>query len=122
MTDLSLFGEKNYLKRDATSGTTSITAPSTLTAWGNYITTYNVVHGLGYIPQVRVFFEDSATDGKVYPAGGRRLAGTYPGIGGTPIFCLWEADETSLSIILESFSSQSGSRNIYWVIYKDFEI
>lgn len=113
--------QKNYLKRHPSSGSASITAPSTLRSWGNYTTTFTVSHNLGYVPQVRVFYENSASDNKVYPAGGTRLAASYPGIAGSPIFCLWDVDSTTLTIILESGTTKTGVRNIYWVVYWDSE-
>lgn len=120
MTDLALIGDKNYLKRDPSSGSTSIAAPSAYTSWFMYATTYTVAHNLGYIPLARVYFENSATDGKVYPAGGVRN-GLYPGLAyGTDCYCLYELDENNLTIYLESGTAQTGNRTIYWVIYKDF--
>lgn len=121
MTDISLFGVKNNLKRDTSSGSASIAAPATVSAWVNLITTYTVTHNLGVIPKVRVYFEQSATDGKIYPAGGRRFTGHYSGIAldVNAIECLWEVTTTTLTIYLESIVAKTGNRNIYWVIYKD---
>lgn len=120
MTEISLYGVKNVLKKDDSSGSQSVAAPSSLSAWGNYVTTTVVAHNLGYIPLVRVYFESSATDGKVYPAGGRRLAGTYLGLPANSVFCLFEVSTTNVTIYLESFTTKTGSRTIYYNIYKDF--
>lgn len=122
MSILSLFGEKNTLKRNSNTGTANIAAPSVLSAWGNYVTTYSVNHSLGYVPEVRVFFANSASDGKIYPAGGRRLSGLYPGLAANSIFCLWEVSTTALTIYLESATSKTGNRDIWWVIYEDTEV
>lgn len=111
-------GAKNLMKR-VVYDSASIAAPSTFSSWFTYYTSYTVNHGLGYIPQLRVYFENSATDGKIYPAGGDRISGLYPGLAANSIFCLWEVDENNLTIYLESFTSKTGSRNIYWVIYLD---
>jgi hypothetical protein len=117
---LTLIGSKNYLKRDPSSGKTSISAPTTLGGYGLYVNSYTVSHNLGYIPRVRVYYENSASDGKLYPAGGSRSSGTYTGLPANSIICLWELDTTNLTIYLESKVAQVGSRNIYWIIYQDF--
>lgn len=121
---LSLIGDKNYLKRNSSSGTALIAAPATAAPWVGataFYTPYTVTHNLGIIPKVRVYFENSATDTKLYPAGGRRLSGLYPGLPGNSIICLWEVTITTLTITLESNTAKTGNRNIYWVIYEDFE-
>lgn len=120
---LSLLGRKNVLKRSSLSGNVSVAAPSTVSAWLNRVTTTVILHNLGYIPMVRVYYEQSETNGIVYPAGGSRLATTYIGVGGSPIICLYEIDETNLTIYLESdrfVAAQTGNRTIYYTIYKDF--
>lgn len=114
--------QKNYLKRHPSSGSTSMPAPSTLIAGYLYRSSITIPHNLGYIPKVRVYFENSVSDGKVYPAGGRRLAGTYPGLPFTGMYCLWEVTTTDLTIYLESSTAagpQTGNRTVYWVIYWD---
>ncbi len=109
---------KNYLKRHPVSGSTSIPAPATFATWANYVSTFTVNHNLGYVPQVRVYYEPYS-DGKVYPAIGDRLTGTGPGINYNDIICLWEVDSTNLTIYLESASSETGTVPIYWVVYLD---
>lgn len=124
---IAFTSDKNYLKRDTITGTTSIAAPSSVASYGSGLIkarTHTVTHNLGYIPQVRVYFENSATDGKLYPAGGNRLGVDYVGLdpfGAGDLWCLFEVSTTTLTIYLEcdSFFSPTGNRNIYWVIYKD---
>lgn len=111
--------QKNYLKRHPISGSASISAPSTLVGGLFYRTSYVVAHNLDYVPKVRVYFKNSASDGKVYPAGGSRLSGLYPGLAYNSLYCLYEATSTNLTIYLESPATQTGSRTIYWVIYMD---
>lgn len=111
--------QKNYLKRHPLSGSTSLAAPSTLVGGTYYRSSITIPHNLGYVPRVRVYYENSASDGKVYPAGGRRNGGTYLGLAFNSIYCLWEVTSTNLTIYLESAISQTGSRTIYWVIYWD---
>lgn len=124
MSILSLFGEKNTLKRSSLSDTANIAAPQTAAPWiggTSFYTSYVVAHSLGYIPEVRVFFANSDSDGKIYPAGGRRLSGFYPGLAANQIICLWEVDATNLTITLESNTTKTGTRDIWWVIYLDTE-
>lgn len=111
---------KNYLKRHPSSGSANVDAPTSTAAWSNYVSTYTVTHNLGYVPMVRVYYEPNA-DGKVYPATGRRLAASGPGINYNDIICLWEVSSTTLTIYLESASSETGTRPVYWVIYFDSE-
>lgn len=112
--------EKNYLKRSPLSGSTSISAPSGSLVYGYvYQSTFVIPHNLGYIPMVRVYYEPDASNGRVYPATGRRLAGLGPGLSYGSVMCLWECDENNLTIYLESATTKTGSRNIYWVIYLD---
>lgn len=113
--------QKNYLKRHPSSGSTSLAAPSTLIGFTYYRSSITIPHNLGYVPRVRVYYENSASDGKVYPAGGRRIGGTYLGLAFNSIYCLWEATSTDLTIYLESAASKTGSRTVYWVIYWDSE-
>ena len=120
MTDISLYGEKNNLKKSSTSGSVSVAAPSVLSAYFMYSSSTSVVHGLGYIPKVRVYYENDASDGKLYPSGGRRNGGTYLGLAFNSIICLWELTTTTLTIYLESNTSKTGNRMVYYDIYKDF--
>lgn len=111
--------QKNYLKRHPLSGSASVSAPSTSISGLYYRTTYTITHNLGYVPRIRVYYENSASDGKIYPAGGRRNGGTYVGLPFNSIYCLWEATSTTLTIYLESATTKTGVRNVYWVIYQD---
>lgn len=124
---IAFTSNKNYLKRDTITGSTTVNAPSSVASYGFgaiKATTHTVDHNLGYIPQVRVYFENSATDGKLYPAGGRRLGVDYVGLdpfAAGDLWCLYEVSSTGLTIYLEcdSFFSPTGTRKLYWVIYKD---
>lgn len=108
---------KNYLKRDASTGTATVSAPSTLVS-GLYRTEYTIVHDLGYVPLVRVYFESEDND-VIFPACGSTVAGFAPGIAVGDTLCTFEVTTTTLVVILFASSSQTGSRDIYWVIYKD---
>lgn len=120
MTDISLYGAKNILKESSLSGSASVAAPSTfIPAEALYRSSVTITHNLGYIPLVRIHFEADASDGKVYPAGGRRLAATYPGLPANSVYCLWELSTTTLTIFLESATTKTGTRTVYYDIYKD---
>lgn len=110
---------KNYLKRDASTGSTVISAPATATGYGSFFTSHTVNHNLGYIPIVRVYYEP-IDNGEIYPACGSRIAGTTTGLGANPTMCFYELTTTQLIIRLESNTSKTGTRSIYWIIYKDF--
>lgn len=119
MSELYLNPTKNYLKRASTSGSADVPAPTTLNAWFNYVSTYTVPHGLGYIPEVRVYYEPAA-DGRVWPASGDRFTGYGDGLSAGDVLCTWEIDATNLTIYLESLSAKTSTRPVYWVIYLDF--
>lgn len=113
---------KNYLKRHPSSGSTSMAAPTVLNgATSLYENILTIKHNLGYVPMVRVYYEPF-TNGRVYPATGSRVSTAGTGLNLGDIICLWEVSETDLTITLASdgFSAvNTGSRNVYWVIYWD---
>jgi len=110
---------KNYLKRHPKSGSSTMTAPDTLNgSTFLYERILTIPHGLGYVPMVRVYYEPYL-DGKVYPATGSRVSGAGPGVAYGDTMCLWELDETNLTISLEAVNPQTGVRNVYWIIYWD---
>lgn len=118
-TESSYLSDKNVLKRHSSSGSQSVAAPATLTGLGDYTTSITVSHNLGYLPQVRVYYENSATDNKIYPAGGNRNGGTYLGLAVNSIYCTYTLTTTALTISLFSNTSKTGVRNVYYVIYED---
>ena len=112
---------KNYLKRDPTSGSTEIPGPTAVAAWFNYATEYPIEHNLGYVPLVRVYYEPFK-DGKIYQATGRRLSGLGPGLAYGDTMCFFEITSTTLTISLErALAPDSDNYPIYWVIYRDSE-
>lgn len=113
--------QKNYLKRQPITGSADFLAPTSVGSWLNYVSTNTINHGLGYVPMVRVYYEPDASNGKVYPATGRRLAGLGPGLNYGDVMCIWEVDENNLTIYLESVAAKTGTRKVYWVIYLDSE-
>lgn len=114
---LNFLSFANYLKRDESSGTQSMLLKTT----GDLLTTHEVTHDLTYIPFVDVFYE-SAADGilwngtKIHTYTETSLSGyTEP----HPHLYYWITD-TKLTIQLYNASSASGSRQVYWLIYKDY--
>jgi len=108
---------KNYLKRDSNTGTHLLAAPSTLVGT-IYRSDYTITHDLGYIPVVRVYFESDANS-DIFPACGSTVGGSAVGISYGKTLCTYELTTTTLRVILHAANTQTGSRNIYWVIYKD---
>lgn len=111
--------QKNYLKRQPISGNVDMPAPTTTAAWFNYSSNLTITHNLGYVPLVRVYYEPDASNGKVYPATGRRLAGIGPGLNFGDVLCFYEVNETILRFYLESTSAKTGTRKVYYIIYLD---
>lgn len=109
---------KNLLKRDTSSGTATIDAPATASGYGTFVTSYTVNHNLGYIPLVRAYYEP-VDNGEIYPVSGYRIGGTNIGIAVNGVIAFMEISTTQLTIRLESNTSKTGTREIYWVIYKD---
>jgi hypothetical protein len=120
MSEAYFISDKNLLKRDSSTGSTTLSAPSSVGSWGTKVVSHTVNHNLGYIPMVRVYYTPR-TDGQIYPATGDRVGGTGLGLSSPEVFCLWELSTTTLTIYLEcnSFDSPTGTRDVYWVIYKD---
>lgn len=106
---------KNYLKKSPLSGSTTLAAPTTATAWFTFRSTHTIDHNLGYVPLVRVYYEPYA-DGRLFPATGSTI---YQPPHTNSMSCIPEVSTTQLKIHLETFSSSSGNIPIYWIIYLD---
>lgn len=114
---LNFTTNKNYMKRFM-SGTEVIAAPSVVQPWFNYMNSTTIVHGLGYIPVVRIYYEPF-NDGRIFPASGSRVSASGIGIPFNDIVCLFEVTDNVVTVYLESASSETGTRPIYYVIYLD---
>ena len=118
--------ERNYMKRDSSSGSTAVAAPVT-SAYGGllYVTNVTITHNLGFIPAYRVYYEPFI-DGVIWPSLGTRLIGnaTNPlnnGVTG-PGLVSWP---TSTQLNLQLFyttNGLTGTYPVYYVIYKDYTI
>lgn len=123
---INFWSGKNYMKRDSTTGSTSIGAPKTLSYGGAvYITQYTVTHNLGYVPFFSLFYEPFG-DGVIWEALATRSqsSATNPrNTAQTGPYCLGFASTTTLTIEI-GYSSNTLSANypIYWVIYKDYQL
>lgn len=118
--------QKNTLRRDPSSGTTKMAAPTTSAYSGSiYVTNLTIPHNLGYVPIFRYYYEPF-NDGIIWPNLTTRSTGfatnpnnnvqTGPGIIG------W-ADSTNLYLQLYYYLNTLGRTTpVYWVIYRDFAL
>lgn len=127
MGNFQFISNKNYMKKDPSSGTGTMLGPNTSEYFGNYFTrTYPILHGLGYAPLFRVYYEPFR-DNKVMeafqdtnyslpnPPNGVRISDDGP-------TCLTWTDENHLYIKLYFINNSlaAESFNIHWTIYKDY--
>lgn len=118
-TKLVFLSSVNYMKRDASVGS------ATLTLGGSGVTVSKVVpHNLGYIPFYEVHSEiDNAgivwNNTKVYSVTDTSNSGA--GSPPDPDLSSW-IDASNLTIALSNNSSPlaSGTRTVYWLIYRDY--
>lgn len=126
--NLDFTSDKNYLKRDVSTGSTDLAAPSTLSFGGlQYTTRYTIDHNLGYIPLFNTYYEPFK-DGVIWPQGlSTRLVGSAENpTGGSPAFgpylIAW-ATTTQLIIELGYVTNAlTGTFPVYWIIYRDYEL
>lgn len=125
MSNLYFWSGKNYMKRDATTGSQPVAAPVTL-AYGQYVTQTVITHDLGIIPFFRIFYEPFK-DGVIWEALGTRNQqfATNPRnqAGVTGPYLIGFPETTTLTIELGySSNTLTGTYPIYYVIYKDYGI
>lgn len=124
--NINFWSGKNYMKRDSTSGTTTLAAPVTAMGAGGYFRTTAIIgHSLAVVPFCRVFYQPFK-DGVIYPAQGNRLVGTVQKIDGTNNFgpiCLATPTSTTLTIEIGfDANTLTGSYTVYYVLYKDYAL
>lgn len=120
-TDLSKLNfhfAQNYMKRDISGGTTTVTLPS----YGSTVT-YTVTHNLGYIPFYQVSIEQDATGKIWFP--NRLDKYTDTSLGGNdpadPRLDVWITTTTLVITLTNSTNpTATGTRVLYWLIYKDY--
>lgn len=125
--NFQFISNRNYMKKDPSSGTGTIAGPSVSYFFGNYYKTIRTIpHNLNYTPLFRVYYEPFL-DGKVMEAF-QDTNGSLPnppnGVRITndgPTLLAW-ADSTNLYIELNFIDASLAGNNypIYWTIYKDF--
>lgn len=117
LTKLGFFSGVNYMKQSSLSGTDTLTVPS-----AGATVTKTINHNLGYIPMFTVH-SDIADNGIIWssivPDPWTESSLTHAP--SWPALKYW-ATTTDLVIKLTNNTSpaSSGSRKIYWVIYKDY--
>lgn len=125
-TNINFWTQKNYMKRDSSTGTVNMAAPVT-SAYGGTIfrTQQTVTHDLGYIPFFVVYYEPFL-DNVVWPAMGSRLVGDATNPRSTshfgPYLLAW-ADTIFLHLEIGYFTNTlTGTYPVYYNIYRDYGI
>lgn len=126
MNPIFFTSERNYMKRDPSSGSTNMAAPTT-SAYSGYIYIHNfeVNHNLGYIPVFRAYYEPFG-DGVVWGPMGTRLGGSVVNPNnnsqtGPGLICY----PTTTQVVFQLFYTTNvltGTFPVYWVIYQDYQI
>jgi hypothetical protein len=126
MSTIYFTSQRNSMKRDSSSGTANMAAPTVSAYSGTiYVTNLTVPHNLGYVPLFRYYYEPFR-DGIVWVPLTDRLNGRAtnplnvaafgPGIVG------W-ADSTNLYLqLFYDTNALTGTYPVYYVIYKDFHL
>lgn len=124
MSNMYYLSTRNAMKRDPSSGSADMAAPSTSAYSGTvYVTNKTIPHNLGKTPVFR-YYSEPFGDGVIWPPLSDRLSGASynpndltqkgPGIIG------W-ADNTNLYLQLFYFDNTlTGTFPVYWVLYRDF--
>lgn len=126
MSVVGIWSGKNVLKH-AFSDSDTMDKPNTLSGL-SYFSTKTILHDLGYVPLVRVYY-DPDNDGKIFPCIGERsetsdspLAGPGAVLGsGVAPFWLYVDDVTTTAFTLRTLwsSSLGGTFPFYYRVYRD---
>jgi len=126
MSTIFLTSQRNAMKRDESSGSTNMAAPTTSAYGGSiYVTNLTVPHNLGKVPVFRYYCEPFG-DGVIWPPLTDRVTGqstnplnvaqSGPGI------AAW-ADSTNLYLqLFYGTNALTATYPVYWVIYKDYAL
>jgi hypothetical protein len=126
MNNIFFISSRNYMKRDTSSGSTSLASP-TVSAYSGYlyVTNFTVTHNLGFIPVFRVYYEPFG-DGVIWSAMGTRLSQQVPNpLNGSQFGPGLIAYPTTTTIQIQLFfktNALTGTFPVYFVIYKDYTI
>ncbi len=124
-TNINFWSEKNYMKRDVSTDSQSLVAP-TVSAFGGFVFTTTVIipHNLNIVPFFNIFYEPFS-DNIIWEPMGTRLNGSItnpnnPSGAAGPYLMAW-ADSINLTIELGYLdNSLTGNFPVYYVIYKDY--
>lgn len=125
MTDTLFTSDKNYMKRNPISGSTTVQGPATNKVF-SYTSEASLTHGLGYVPMFRTYYEPYL-DGRVFEAFQDVADGLPEPINSTsityvaPLLLSW-ADENKLWF-QSYFNNNSLSANnypVHGIIYNDY--
>lgn len=124
--NINFWSEKNYLKRDSSTGSTSVAAPATSAYLGGlYITQLVIPHTLGIIPYHKVYYE-AFNDNVIWEATSSRLVGNFinpRNTAQTGPYCISWADTTAVTIELGyTNNTLTGNYPVYYVIYRDYAL
>lgn len=122
---------KNTLKRDPSSGSTNMAAPSTSAYSGDLlVTNLTIAHNLGYVPAYRYYYEPFG-DGVIWG----QLSGRSDGDAQQPThtttlgpgIIAWMDSTAPFNLHIQLFSDTinspfTGTFPVYWVIYRDFSL
>lgn len=116
--------QKNYMKRDTSTGSQNVAAPSTsVYAGALFVTRTTIIHNLGIVPFFNIYYEPFG-DGVIWEALGTRSQGFTLNPRNTATFgpyCIAWADSTILTIEVGYFSNTlTGTYPIYYIIYRDY--
>lgn len=127
MGNFQFISNKNYMKKDPSSGVSTMLGPNVSQFFGSYFNRVTTIpHNLGYVPLFRVYYEPYRDD-KVMEA----FQDTNYALPETPNIvrvnaiaptCMAWADETNLYIELDFWDNTLAALDypIYWTIYKDY--
>jgi len=118
LTKLAFDSRQNYLKRSTYVGTTALTLPGA----GATVST-TITHALGYVPFVSVAAQQVGTTvtwSNNYVHENLRTSSSAD----DPVQLSYTVSNTDLVITLTNGNIsyvESGTRNVYWVIYLDYD-
>lgn len=127
MGNFQFISDKNYMKKDPSSGTGTMAGPSVSFYFGNgYKSNKTITHNLGYVPLFRVYYEPYL-DNKVMEAfqdNNWALPETPNIVRVTNVAptCMVWADNTYLYIELNYTDATlaGNTYSVHWTIYKDY--
>lgn len=119
--------QKNFMKRDSSSGSDTMLGPNTSRFFGSFYTRdYAINHNLGYAPMFRAFYEPYG-DGRImeiYNDTQYWLADPPNDFTGTEvaptIMALSGTNTLTLRMFFINNTLETVSYPIYWVIYRDY--